>query len=181
MDRRSFLISYDATKDLENAALARVLGAVIPVCGGISLEYYFSTVDNETYGAGTKLPHNITGLVGVMNGFQGDLRTGLPVQTVEIHEPVRILFIVETTPQRLMSVIKANKELVEFVCNRWIRIATMDPEDGHIEIYRGNDVFEPLTGDEEPLPITPNSQTWYRGKMQHLPLARIEPKPAKAA
>ena len=181
MDRRSFLISYDATKDLENAALARVLGAVIPVCGGISLEYYFSTVDNETYGAGTKLPHNITGLVGVMNGFQGDLRTGLPVQTVEIHEPVRILFIVETTPQRLMSVIKANKELVEFVCNRWIRIATMDPEDGHIEIYRGNDVFEPLTGDEEPLPITPNSQTWYRGKMQHLPLARIEPKPVKAA
>jgi hypothetical protein len=94
---------------------------------------------------------------------------------------VRILFIVETTPQRLMSVIKANKELVEFVCNRWIRIATMDPEDGHIEIYRGNDVFEPLTGDEEPLPITPNSQTWYRGKMQHLPLARIEPKPVKAA
>ncbi len=181
MDRRAFLISYDATKDLENAALARVLGAVIPVCGGISLEYYFSTVDNETYGAGTKLPHNITGLVGVMNGFQGDLRTGLPVQTVEIHEPVRILFIVETTPQRLMSVIKANKELVEFVCNRWIRIATMDPEDGHIEIYRGNDTFEPLTGDEEPLPITPNSRSWYRGKMQHLPLARIEPKPAKAA
>lgn len=181
MDRRAFLISYDATKDAENAALARVLGAVIPVCGGISLEYYFSTVDNETYGAGTKLPHNITGLVGVMNGFQGDLRTGLPVQTVEIHEPVRILFIVETTPQRLMSVIKANKELVEFVCNRWIRLATMDPEDGHIEVYRGNDIFEPLTGDEEPLPITPNSQTWYRGKSQHLPLARLEPKPVKAA
>ena len=181
MDRRAFLVSYDATKDPENTALARVLGAVIPVCGGINLEYYFSTVDNETYGAGTKLPHNITGLVGVMNGFQGDLRTGLPVQTVEIHEPVRILFIVETTPQRLMSVIKANPELVEFVCNRWIRIATMDPMDGHIEIYRGNDVFEPLTGDEEPLPITPNSQTWYRGKMQHLPLARIEPKSTKAA
>ena len=181
MDRRAFLISYDATKDADNNALARVLGAVIPVCGGISLEYYFSTVDNEVWGAGTKLPHNITGLVGVMNGFQGDLRTGLPVQTVEIHEPVRILFVVETTPQRLMSVIKANKELVEFVCNRWIRIATMDPDDGHIEIYRGNDVFEPLTGDEEPLPVTPNSMHWYRGKSEHLPLARIEPKLGKAA
>lgn len=181
MDRRAFLVSYDATKDPQNSALARVLGAVIPVCGGINLEYYFSTVDNEVYGSGTKLPHNITGLVGVMNGFQGDLRTGLPVQTVEIHEPVRILFIVETTPQRLMSVIKANKELVEFVCNRWIRIATMDPEDGHIEVYRGNDVFEPLVGDEEPLPVTPDSRTWYRGKMQHLPLARIEPKSVQAA
>ncbi|MBE2281880.1 MAG: DUF2309 domain-containing protein [Prosthecobacter sp.] len=181
MDRRAFLVSYDATKDPANEALARVLGAVIPVCGGINLEYYFSTVDNEVWGAGTKLPHNITGLVGVMNGFQGDLRTGLPVQTVEIHEPVRILFVVETTPPRLMSVIKANKELVEFVCNRWIRLATMDPDDGHIEIYRGDDVFEPLTGDEEPLPVAPSSMAWYRGKMEHLPLARIEPKLGKAA
>lgn len=181
MDRRAFLVSYDATKDPANDALGRVLGAVIPVCGGISLEYYFSTVDNEAYGSGTKLPHNITGLIGVMNGFQGDLRTGLPVQTVEIHEPVRSLFIVETTPERLMSVIKANKELVEFVCNRWVRMCTMDPDDGHIEIYRGDDIFEPLTGDEEPLPITPDSRTWYRGKMEHLPLARIDPRIAKAA
>ncbi|MCX6837064.1 MAG: DUF2309 domain-containing protein [Verrucomicrobia bacterium] len=181
MDRRAFLISYDATKDADNQALARVLGAVIPVCGGISLEYYFSTVDNEAYGSGTKLPHNITGLVGVMNGFQGDLRTGLPVQTVELHEPMRILFVIETTPERLMGVIKANRELVEFVCNRWIRLATMDPDDGHIEIYRGNDFFEPLTGDEEPLPITPNSRTWYRGKSEHLPLARIDPNCVKAA
>lgn len=181
MDRRAFLVSYDAQKDPTNEALARVLGAVIPVCGGISLEYYFSTVDNETYGSGTKLPHNITGLIGVMNGFQGDLRTGLPVQTVEIHEPVRILFIVETSPARLMSVIRANRELIEFVCNRWIRLATMDPEDGHIEVYRGGDRFEPLAGDDEPLPVTPDSATWYRGKMEHLPLARIEPRLAKAA
>ena len=181
MDRRAFLVSYDAARDPQNQALARVLGAVIPVCGGINLEYYFSTVDNESYGSGTKLPHNITGLVGVMNGFQGDLRTGLPLQTVELHEPVRILFIVETTPQRLMSVIRANRELVEFVCNRWIRLATMDPDDGRIEVYRGGDDFEPLTGDEEPLPITPDSMTWYQGKAHHLPLARIEPKSKTAA
>lgn len=175
LDRRAFLVSYDATKDPANEMLARVLGAVIPVCGGISLEYYFSTVDNEAYGSGTKLPHNITGLIGVMNGYQGDLRTGLPVQTVEIHEPVRNLFVVETTPARLMSVIRVNAELAEFMCNRWIRVATLDPDDGHIEIYRGGEVFEPLKGDEEPLPVTPNSRAWYRGRADHLPLARIEP------
>ena len=180
MDRRAFLVSYDATKDPTNDALGRVLGAVIPVCGGISLEYYFSTVDNETYGSGTKLPHNITGLIGVMNGFQGDLRTGLPVQTVEIHEPVRILFIVESTPERLMSVIKKNPELTEFVCNKWIRLSTMDPDDGHMEVYRDG-VFEKLEGNEEPLPVTPNSISWYRGKMEHLALARIDPKSGKAA
>lgn len=180
MDRRAFLISYDATLDPTNEALARVLGAVIPVCGGISLEYYFSTVDNEVYGSGTKLPHNVSGLVGVMNGYQGDLRTGLPVQTVEIHEPVRILFIIETTPERLMSVIKANPELTEFVCNNWIRVATMDPDDGHMEVYR-NGVFEKLEGDEVPLPVAPDSMSWYQGKMEHLPLARIDPKMPKAA
>jgi uncharacterized protein YbcC (UPF0753/DUF2309 family) len=112
-----------------------------------------------------------------MNGFQGDLRSGLPVQTVEIHEPVRILFVIESTPERLMSVIKKNPELTEFVCNEWIRLATMDPEDGHMEVYREG-VFEKLEGNEEPLPIAQNSRAWYRGKMDHLALARIDPKAA---
>lgn len=177
MDRRAFLVSYDATKDPTNEALGRVLAAVIPVCGGISLEYYFSAVDVETYGSGTKLPHNITGLLGVMDGYQGDLRSGLPVQTIEIHEPVRILFVVETTPKHLMDAVKASAELTEFVCNKWIRIATMDPEDGHIEVYRDG-VFEKLEGDEVPLPVSPSSMAWYRGKMEHLALARIDPRAA---
>ncbi len=175
LDRRAFLVSYDPDADPEDRALARVLAAVIPVCAGINLEYYFSTVDNEVYGSGTKLPHNITGLVGVMNGFQGDLRTGLPLQTVELHEPVRVLFVVETTPQRLMGVVNANPELAEFVGNRWIRLATMDPESGHMQVCRGGGQFEPLEGDEEPLPVTPDSRTWYQGKAGHLPVARIEP------
>lgn len=177
MDRRAFLVSYDATKDPTNQALGRVLSAVIPVCGGINLEYYFSTVDVEAYGSGTKLPHNITGLVGVMNGYQGDLRSGLPVQTIEIHEPVRILFVVETTPKRLMSTIEASPELAEFVCNKWIRMATMDPNDGHVEVYRDG-VFEKLAGDEVPLPVAPSSRAWYQGKMGHLALARIDPRAA---
>jgi uncharacterized protein YbcC (UPF0753/DUF2309 family) len=174
-DRRAFLVSYDALLDPEDQALAAVLGAVIPVCGGINLEYYFSSVDNEGYGCGTKLPHNISALVGVMNGYQGDLRTGLPLQTVEIHEPVRILFVIETTPERLMRVIHGNPLLQEFVENRWIRLATMDPEDGSIRVYRGDAEWEPLVGDEEPLPIAESSMAYYAGKLDHLPVARIEP------
>ncbi|WP_395745918.1 putative inorganic carbon transporter subunit DabA [Prosthecobacter sp.] len=177
MDRRAFLASYDATKDPGDEALAHVLHAAIPVCYSINLDYYFSAVDNDVYGSGTKLPHNINGLLGVMNGYQGDLRTGLPVQAVEIHEPVRILFIVETTPERLMKVIRADDELNEIVGNQWIRLATMDPDDGHVEVYRDG-VFEKLAGDEEPLPVASSSQAWYEGKMEHLALARIEPRAA---
>ncbi|TAE93322.1 MAG: DUF2309 family protein [Verrucomicrobia bacterium] len=173
LDRRSFLISYDVTNDPEDRYLAAVLGAVIPVCGGINLEYYFSTVDNERYGCGTKLPHNISGLLGVMNGYQGDLRTGLPLQTVEIHEPVRILFVVESTPDRLIKVVHANPLLKEFVENRWIRLSIIRPDDGAIQIYRGNGSWEDLIGDEEPLPIASSSRDYYFGKRDHLPVARI--------
>jgi uncharacterized protein len=180
-DRRAFLISYDATKDLENKALAAVLGAVIPVCGGISLEYYFSYVDNEGYGCGTKLPHNVTGLVGVMNGYQGDLRTGLPLQMVEIHEPVRILFVVETTPDRVLKTIHASPLLTEFLENRWIRLASLDPETSAMQIYRGSGMWEPLVGDEEPLPLAPSSFAYYHGKIEHLPVARIDSTLSRAA
>ena len=81
MDRRAFLASYDATKDPSNEALAQVVRAALPVCYSINLDYYFSAVDNDVYGSGTKLPHNINGLLGVMNGYQGDLRTGCLLYT----------------------------------------------------------------------------------------------------
>jgi uncharacterized protein YbcC (UPF0753/DUF2309 family) len=99
LDRRAFLNSYDSTQDDERGTvLARILAAAVPVCAGISLEYYFSCVDPQGYGCGSKLPHNITSLLGVMEGASGDLRTGLSQQMVEIHEPVRILFVIETSP-----------------------------------------------------------------------------------
>ena len=52
-DRRPFLISYDPTIDPEGTVLERVLLAVGPVGAGINLEYYFSTVDNQRWGADT--------------------------------------------------------------------------------------------------------------------------------
>ncbi|MBL8228375.1 MAG: DUF2309 domain-containing protein [Bryobacterales bacterium] len=174
LDRRAFLVSYDATQDADNSSLARLLGAVIPVCGGISLEYYFSFIDNERYGCGTKLPHNVTGLVGVMNGYESDLRTGLPWQMVEIHEPVRILFVLETTPERALATIRANPLLWEFLSNRWIRLSTMDPADPTIiHAYRGGDEWERVEGHDELLAEASSSLNWYHGKREHLPVARI--------
>ena len=172
LDRRAFLASYDAAQDPNDEHLAAVLGAVVPVCAGISLEYYFSFVDNDRYGCGTKLPHNIAGLVGVMDGHASDLRTGLPWQMVEIHEPVRILFVVETTPERLMKVINASAPLKQLVENRWIRIATIDPESGRVYVRR-RDGFEEFEGYLERLPVALSSAEWYGGKIEHLEMAWI--------
>ena len=94
MDRRAFLHSYDPGSDPDASCLVKILSAIIPVCGGINLEYYFSRIDNSIYGAGTKLPHNVIGLLGVANGVEGDLRTGLPSQMIEVHEPARLLIVV---------------------------------------------------------------------------------------
>jgi len=173
LDRRSFLASYDANQDTDDQSLAQVLAAVVPVCAGISLEYYFSFVDNYRYGCGTKLPHNITGLVGVMDGHASDLRTGLPWQMVEIHEPVRGLFAVETTPERLTKVIDASAGLQELVKNRWVRFATIDPASGRVHVCRDAG-FEEFNGPVERLPVVFSSAEWYQGKLEHLPMCWIE-------
>ncbi len=179
LDRRAFLISYDAERDPENNSLAAILGAAGPVCAGISLEYYFSFVDNERYGCGTKLPHNVTGLVGVMNGHASDLRTGLPWQMVEIHEPVRLLLIVENTPDNVMEAVRRSREVTELVENRWLRLVTMDPAEGSIHIYRDGR-FEPLS-ETVNLPETTSSVDWFRGKLEHLPIARVTATAAHAS
>ncbi|MCK4675747.1 MAG: DUF2309 family protein, partial [Gammaproteobacteria bacterium] len=81
-DRRAFLISYDPSTDPDGKIVEAILLNAGPVGAGINLEYYFSTVDNENYGCGTKVMHNLTGLFGVMEGASSDLRTGLPIQMI---------------------------------------------------------------------------------------------------
>jgi len=173
LDRRAFLVSYDASQDPDDRSLSALLAAAVPVCAGISLEYYFSFVDNDRYGCGTKLPHNVTGLVGVMDGHASDLRTGLPWQMVEIHEPVRILFVIETTPDRLEKVINATASLKQLAENRWIRLATIDPASGRVHVRRDSG-YEEFHEALERLPVALSSHEWYTGKLQHLPMAWIQ-------
>ncbi|MFO1419346.1 MAG: DUF2309 domain-containing protein, partial [Methylotetracoccus sp.] len=131
-DRRVFLISYDPTIDPDGAVLEGLLLAVGPVGAGINLEYYFSTVDNERFGCGTKVPHNPTGNLGVMEGAAGDLRTGLPRQMIEIHEPMRLLVVVEQTPAILTAIYERQSSLRELIGNSWVQLATIDPHTGAI-------------------------------------------------
>jgi uncharacterized protein YbcC (UPF0753/DUF2309 family) len=173
LDRRAFLVSYDANQDTDDQSLTGLMAAVVPVCAGISLEYYFSFVDNNRYGCGTKLPHNVAGLLGVMDGHASDLRTGLPWQMVEIHEPIRILFVIETTPERLDKVIAASPSLSQLVDNRWIRLATLDPASGRVHVRRDSG-FEEFNERLERLPVALSSAEWFAGKIEHLSMASIQ-------
>ena len=130
LDRRAFLVSYDPTRDHDGRVLGRILAAVVPVVAGISLEYYFSYVDPTGYGCGTKLPHNVTSLLGVMDGAQSDLRSGLPWQMVEIHEPTRLTIVVESSRDRLSRAVRSHRDIERLVDNRWVWLACLDPESG---------------------------------------------------
>lgn len=136
MDRRAFLQSYDPNIDQDGGILVRVLSAAIPVCGGINLEYLFSRIDNSVYGAGTKLPHNVIGLLGVANGVEGDLRTGLPSQMIEVHEPARLLLVVEQRIEVVDQALAKLGPLLEWLENDWVRFAVCDPQTRALNLYR---------------------------------------------
>ena len=172
LDRRAFLVSYDPTIDAEGTILARTLAAVGPVGAGINLEYFFSTVDRLGYGAGTKLPHNITGLIGVMDGHASDLRTGLPLQMVEIHEPVRLLIVIDAAPEAILAAAERVPVVKNFVVNGWVQLASWHPTTGELAVFEGGG-FRPYVPESLQIPVVDRSVDWYGGHRGHLPPARI--------
>ena len=128
LDRRAFMNSYDYRTDREGKLLLDVMRPLPPVCGGINLEYYFSRMDNYKLGAGTKLPHNVVGLIGVANSSDGDLRPGLPLQMIEVHDPVRLMILVEHYPDVVLKTIQTEPSLYEWFINDWVRLTAIHPE-----------------------------------------------------
>jgi uncharacterized protein YbcC (UPF0753/DUF2309 family) len=173
LDRRSFLQSYDPTQDnAEATILARILGAVVPVCQGINSLYTFSALDPVNWGCDTKLPHNVTSLLGVMNGAASDLRQGLPWQSVEIHEPVRCLFVIETTPEAMLLIMQRNKTIERIFRNGWAHLALLDPDTAELRVFR-NDEFQIYQPENVELPRANSSVDWYTGSREHLEFAEI--------
>lgn len=148
LDRRAFLNSYDYKTDPEGKYLAGIMRPLGPVCGGINLEYYFSRVDNYKLGAGTKLPHNVMGLFGVANSSDGDLRPGLPLQMIEVHDPVRLLIIVEHYPHVVLRTIQSAPEMYEWFINEWVHLAAYNPETKSIYYFKEGVFvpYDPITG-----------------------------------
>jgi uncharacterized protein YbcC (UPF0753/DUF2309 family) len=126
---RAFLHSYDAGIDPDGAALETILTAPLVVAQWINCQYYFSAVDPDTFGAGTKTIHNVVGGgIGVLAGHNGDLQTGLPLQSVSvgsqlIHEPIRLLAIVQAPLDRIDVLIERNTVLQHLFGNGWVALA----------------------------------------------------------
>ncbi len=167
LDRRSFLNSYDASIDTDGQRLLGILNAAVPVCGGINLEYYFSRVDNQKLGAGSKLPHNVMGLFGVANGIEGDLRPGLPNQMIEVHDPVRLLMVVEQNAATVLDVIQRNKATYEWIKNGWVMMSTIDPHTSEVSIFEDGKMVS-YSPPEEIVESVNNLQEAIEGSMDNL-------------
>ena len=173
LDRRSFLNSYNYKTDLNGKYLLNILKAVAPVCGGINLEYYLSRVDNEIFGAGTKLPHNVMGLFGVANGTDGDLRPGLPSQMIEVHDPVRLLVIVEHYPEVVIETIKKDSATFEWFINEWIHLVVVHPETHEFFVLKNGkfSVYQPLKQESESVS---DYLSLLSSDMENIPVTLIE-------
>ena len=141
---RLFLHSYDADLDNENAdILTRIFNGPLVVGEWINLEHYFATVDNVTYGAGSKVYHNVVSKVGVFNGNFSDLKIGLPTQSVLLegeayHEPVRLLTYMEAPLDTVGKAVE-NSIAKEFILNEWIRPIIIDKKAKKVYSYESGD------------------------------------------
>lgn len=119
--------------------------APLVVAQWINMQYYLSTVDNEIFGSGSKVVHNVVGDFGVMQGASSDLKIGLPLQSLmtesgPMHEPMRLLAVIRAPLSAIDCVLEKHSDVRKLVKNRWIRLVALDPETA--EFYEADDCGE---------------------------------------
>lgn len=146
---RAFLHSYDWRQDKNFEVLELVLTAPMVVGSWISWQYYASTVDNRVYGCGNKALHNVVGTIGVLEGNGGDLRVGLPWQSVHdgerfVHEPMRLSVVVEAPIDAINAVLAKHPGVRSLLDNGWLHLRVLDDSGNVSHRYLGDLKWERL-------------------------------------
>ena len=146
---RVFLHSYDPIADPQGAILEKIMTAPLIVGEWINMGYYFPSVDPWAYGSGSKVLHNVVGGVGMMLGTQSDLQMGFPLQTVNngdthFHEPMRLLAVIEHTPDVISSIIQKHSILQQLFHNEWINLVSLDPNSFEFHRYNTDQTWKKI-------------------------------------
>lgn len=134
LEGRVFLHSYDWQEDKEGAFLENILTAPVIVAHWINMQYFFSTYNNVSYGAGSKVTNNVVGKFAVMQGNVSDLMNGLSLQSVyknddePFHELQRLFTIVYAPRKTIYSIVEGHDMLRKLVKNEWMALACIDPD-----------------------------------------------------
>lgn len=139
---RVFLHDYDWRKDDGFGVLELIMTAPMVVASWINLQYYGSTVNNRAFGSGNKVLHNVVGQLGVLEGNSGDLKVGLPWQSVHdgerfVHEPLRLNVFIEAPEDVLSQMIDTHASVRQLVDNGWVHLFRIDEDGRKIHRYAG--------------------------------------------
>jgi uncharacterized protein YbcC (UPF0753/DUF2309 family) len=146
---RAFLHEYDYRKDAKFSVLELIMTAPMVVASWINLQYYGSTVNNRRFGSGNKTLHNVVGQLGVLEGNSGDLKAGLPWQSVHdgqrlMHEPLRLQVFIEAPRGEISRVIARHASVRELVDHGWVHLLAIENAGQTLCAYRGGDRWEIL-------------------------------------
>jgi hypothetical protein len=108
-----------------------------------------------------------------MEGSASDLRPGLNQQMIEIHEPMRLVFVVETTPARMQRILDRQPYLQMLFRNEWVFLTLLDPESATIHQLRDGQ-FVAHRPEEVTLPSVRTSRDWFKGWRDHLGFALVD-------
>ena len=139
---RSFLHDYDYRLDPSLGVLTLIMTAPMVVTNWINLQYHASTVDNRRYGSGNKALHNVVGgHLGVFEGNGGDLRIGLPMQSLHDgntlrHTPLRLNVFIEAPRAAIDTVMSGHEIVRQLVGNGWLHLFRIDPQTSAVEQHR---------------------------------------------
>ena len=142
LGNRCFLHSYNWELDEGGKFLEGIMQGPMVVTQWINNHYYFSTVNNNKFGGGSKISHNVAGKFGVFQGNGGDIKMGLPLQSVNkqdeemFHQPLRLSVVIQSPLDRIDEILNKNSNLRSLLDNKWIYLMVMDPlMDNKISMY----------------------------------------------
>ncbi len=145
---RVFLHSYQHENDDDYKTLELIMTAPMVVTNWINMQYFASTVDNKNYGCGNKALHNVVAGLGVLEGNAGDLRTGLPIQSLHDgrtlhHEPLRLQVFIDAPAEQIQDVLMRHAHVRDLVVGGWLHLYCID---GPALQYTPQDTWQHVDG-----------------------------------
>lgn len=142
LDARVFLHDYQWKNDSDLSILRLIMSAPMVVAHWINMQYFASTVNQEIFGSGSKLLHNVVGNHGVCLGNGGDLRCGLPFESVSdgahwFHDPLRLLTIIESPRSHIETIMSSEPTVKCLVDNGWINLIAVEESEPQFWRYHG--------------------------------------------
>ena len=145
----TFLHTYEWKDDPGFATLELIMTAPMVVASWINLQYFASVVEPTAYGSGNKVFHNVVGKLGVLEGHSGDLRSGLPLQSVHdgvrfVHTPAKLAVYIQAPMAAIEGVLAAHPDVRALFENRWLTLFAVDDAMRVSHRYTSSGVWDTL-------------------------------------